>query len=72
MPFTGRGSGKKWSLNTCLDMGNASVRDGLVYNGTVLPTTAPESGHFAALLIWPETNFHWIRMVRKYGDKKYF
>jgi hypothetical protein len=47
-------------------MGNASVRDGLVYNGTVLPTTAPESGHFAALLIWPETNFHWIRMVRKY------
>jgi len=61
-PQPGRGSGKKWTLNTCQDMGNASVRDGLVYNGTVLPKAPPEKGHFAALLIWPETNFHWIRM----------
>ncbi|CAF2983555.1 unnamed protein product [Rotaria sp. Silwood2] len=58
----GRGSGKKWSFNTCVDMGNASVRDGLIYNGTKLPKTPPEKGHFAALLIWPDTNFHWIRM----------
>lgn len=50
-------------MNTCLDMGNASVRDGLIYNGTALPKVAPEQGHFAALLIWPDTNFHWIRMV---------
>lgn len=50
-------------MNTCADMGNASIRDGLVYNGTKLPTTPPEYGHFAALLIWPDTNFHWIRMV---------
>jgi len=61
-PQPGRGSGKKWVLNTCIDMGNSSVRDGLVYNGTKVPTTAPQKGHFAALLIWPETNFHWIRM----------
>ncbi|CAF1285823.1 unnamed protein product [Adineta steineri] len=61
-PQPGRGSGKKWSLNTCEDMGNASIRDGLVYNGTTLPTGKPEKGHFVALLIWPETNFHWIRM----------
>ena len=62
--IVGRGSGKKWTLNTCQDMGNASIRDGLVYNGTVLPKAPPEKGHFVALLIWPETNFHWIRMVR--------
>ncbi|CAF3631497.1 unnamed protein product [Rotaria sordida] len=61
-PQPGRGSGKIWSSNTCVDMGNASVRDGLVYNGTKLPKTPPENGHFAALLIWPDTNFHWIRM----------
>ncbi|UJR34143.1 hypothetical protein I4U23_021550 [Adineta vaga] len=61
-PQPGRGSGKKWSFNTCADMGNASIRDGLVYNGTKLPTVAPEQGHFVALLIWPQTNFHWIRM----------
>ncbi|CAF0772597.1 unnamed protein product [Rotaria sordida] len=61
-PQPGRGSGKIWSFNTCVDMGNASVRDGLVYNGTKLPKKPPENGHFAALLIWPDTNFHWIRM----------
>jgi hypothetical protein len=61
-PQPGRGSGKKWTLNTCIDMGNASVRDGLIYNGTKLPKNPPEQGHFAALLIWPDTNFHWIRM----------
>ncbi|CAF3130608.1 unnamed protein product [Rotaria socialis] len=61
-PQPGRGSGRKWSLNTCLDMGNASVRDGLIYNGTQLPQIPPSVGHFAALLIWPDTNFHWIRM----------
>jgi len=60
-PQPGRGSGKKWSLNTCTDMGNASVRDGLVYNGTVLPIGQPAEGHYATLLIWPDTNFHWIR-----------
>ncbi|CAF0990440.1 unnamed protein product [Rotaria sp. Silwood1] len=61
-PQPGRGSGKKWSFNTCVDMGNASVRDGLVYNGTKLPKIPPENGHFVAMLIWPDTNFHWIRM----------
>jgi len=65
----GRGSGKKWSFNTCTDMGNSSVRDGLVYNGTVLPTGPPAQGHFAALLIWPDTNFHWIRMVEETKKK---
>jgi len=70
-PQPGRGSGKKWSLNTCLDMGNASVRDGLVFSGTVLPKVPPEQGHFAALLIWPQTNFHWIRMdVNGYWSHK--
>jgi hypothetical protein len=61
-PQPGRGSGQKWSFNTCDDMGKSSVRDGLIYNGTVLPIAPPTTGHFAALLIWPQTNFHWIRM----------
>lgn len=57
----GRGSGQKWQFNTCEDMRAASIRDGLVWNGTTLPTKQPEVGHFVALLIWPDTNFHWIR-----------
>jgi len=57
----GRGSGQKWSQNTCDDMRAAATRDGLVWNGTTLPKSQPPVGHFAALLIWPETNFHWIR-----------
>jgi len=57
----GRGSGQKWSQNTCADMKAAATRDGLVWNGTALPPKQPPAGHFAALLIWPGTNFHWIR-----------
>jgi len=57
----GRGSGQKWSQNTCQDMRDAATRDGLVWNGTTLPSKQPPVGHFAALLIWPGTNFHWIR-----------
>lgn len=57
----GRGSGQKWTENTCKDMQASATRDGLVWNGTVLPTSQPPIGHYAALLIWPGTNFHWIR-----------
>lgn len=57
----GRGSGQKWTLNTCDNMRAASARDGLVWNGTTLPSEQPPVGHFVALLIWPDTNFHWIR-----------
>jgi len=57
----GRGSGQKWSQNTCTDMRAAATRDGLVWNGTALPPKQPPVGHIAALLIWPGTNFHWIR-----------
>jgi len=57
----GRGSGKKWTENTCDNMRDAATRDGLLWNGTTLPSSQPALGHFAALLIWPDTNFHWIR-----------
>lgn len=57
----GRGSGQQWKFNTCDDMKAAAIRDGLVWNGTTLPKQQPPVGHFAALLIWPNTNFHWIR-----------
>jgi len=57
----GRGSGQKWSQNTCDDMKAAAIRDGLFWNGTTLPVGEPNRGHYVALLIWPDTNFHWIR-----------
>ena len=60
----GRGSGQKWTENTCDDMKRAAVADGLTWMGTELPTYAsgPDEGHFVALYIWPDTNFHWARM----------
>jgi hypothetical protein len=57
----GRGSGKEWTQNTCENMRDAAIRDGLAWFGTTLPTSQPPLGHYAALLIWPGTNFHWIR-----------
>jgi len=61
----GRGSGQKWKANTCDDMRAAAERDGLKWAGTTLPTSEPSDGHYAALLIWPDTNFHWIRFDSK-------
>jgi len=57
----GRGSGHKWTVNTCDDMTRAAESDGLKFYGTDLPTKQPDKGHFVALFIWPDTNFHWIR-----------
>jgi len=57
----GRGSGQKWSYNTCDDIKASAIRDKLVWTGTTLPTRNPPTGHYVAMLIWPNTNFHWIR-----------
>jgi len=57
----GRGSGQKWSFNTCDDIRASATRDGLTWMGTTLPTKQAPVGHYLALLIWPNTNFHWIR-----------
>eukprot|EP00658_Telonema_sp_P-2_P021237 TRINITY_DN18447_c0_g2_i1.p2 TRINITY_DN18447_c0_g2~~TRINITY_DN18447_c0_g2_i1.p2 ORF type:complete len:140 (-),score=20.17 TRINITY_DN18447_c0_g2_i1:216-635(-) len=57
----GQGSGQKWAANTCEDVKQAATRDGLEWHGTSLPSGEGPSGHYVALLIWPDTNFHWIR-----------
>eukprot|EP01084_Bolivina_argentea_P155345 270716_1 len=63
-PQPGRGSGQKWSFNTCPDMINAAERDGLTYIGMDIADlhVGPTNGHYVALYIWPNTNFHWARM----------
>lgn len=64
----GRGSGvcppntRPCVPNTCDDIKKAAVSDGLVWVGTTLPKTLPAEGHYVSLHIWPETNFHWLRM----------
>jgi hypothetical protein len=58
----GVGTGDKWKNNTCDSVGKAAQRDGLIFAGQTLPTVQPAIGHFVALLIWPNRNFHWIRM----------
>jgi hypothetical protein len=64
----GRGSGvcaedaRPCVANTCEDVKNAAISDGLQWVGTDLPTTLPETGHYVSLHIWPDSNFHWLRM----------
>lgn len=64
----GRGSGvcppgkRPCVPNDCEDVKNAAISDGLTWVGTDLPTELPEKGHYVSLHIWPNSNFHWIRM----------
>jgi len=63
----GRGSGvcaetaRPCVPNTCEDVKNGAISDGLQWVGTDLPTTLPEKGHYVSLHIWPDSNFHWLR-----------
>jgi len=64
----GRGTGVCCSTcrpcveNTCEAVKNAAISDGLQWIGTELPSTLPEKGHYVSLHIWPDSNFHWLRM----------
>lgn len=58
----GDGTHKKWQQNTCSDVRRASESDGLVWVGTEYPKDAPPVGHYVALLIWKDYNFHWVRL----------
>jgi len=58
----GRGTGHKWVSDNCSSVTAGAKSDGLVWAGTTLPTAEPTRGHYVAMLIWPQTNFHWIRM----------
>lgn len=64
----GRGSGvcshhtRPCIPNNCADVARAAVNDSLVWVGTELPTTLPKRGHYVSLHIWPDSNFHWLRM----------
>ncbi|KAJ4458021.1 putative Insoluble matrix shell protein 1 [Paratrimastix pyriformis] len=60
-PQPGRGSGKKWDHNTCVDIRASAERDGLKWAGTTLPVDDLPVGHYVSLHIWPNTNFHWVR-----------
>ena len=64
----GRGSGvctrtaRPCVKNTCDAVRRGAESDGLVWAGTELPTSLPEEGHYVSLHIWPNANFHWLRM----------
>jgi hypothetical protein len=48
---------------TCESVRKGALSDGLIYNGTIFPNGHPKVGHFVALLIWPNEDYHWIRKV---------
>jgi hypothetical protein len=41
----GRGSGQKWSVDTCADINASAIRDGLEWVGTEMPAAPPAVGH---------------------------
>ena len=59
----GRYSGKAPSPITCESARNACLRDGLIYKGKIFPNDQPKIGHYLALFIWPNVDYHWIRKV---------
>jgi len=58
----GRGTQHKWKQNTCEEVKIAAVYDGLKWVGTEVPHGHADKGHYVTLLIWPNTNFHWVRL----------
>jgi hypothetical protein len=64
----GRGSGvcrktaRPCVPNTCDAVRKAAESDGLVWHGNALPDALPAAGHYVSLHIWPQSNFHWLRM----------
>ncbi len=44
----GRGSGQKWSFDTCADINASAIRDGLQWVGTEMPDSPPSVGHHMA------------------------
>ncbi|CAF1377537.1 unnamed protein product, partial [Didymodactylos carnosus] len=49
-----RGSGQTWENLSCDELGSAAENDGLL-------NVANGFGHYVALLIWPDNDFHWVR-----------
>ncbi|MBN1656621.1 MAG: hypothetical protein JXA30_22810 [Deltaproteobacteria bacterium] len=59
----GRGSGSMFGSLVCDDVRAAAERDGLQwYSATDNPAMTPIEGHFVALVIWPEEDYHWYRL----------
>lgn len=56
----GRGSGSMYTAIDCGSVGTAAQSDGQVKVASASST--PAQGHFAALVIWPGTDFHWYRL----------
>jgi len=57
-PQPGRGTGQQYTQLTCDNVGAASVRDGLANAANFTTNTA---GWYVALVIWPNTDYHWYR-----------
>jgi hypothetical protein len=59
----GRGSGQESTTLTGREVAAAAVRDGLEgLAASDAPQMTPVEGHFAALVIWPGTDYHWYRL----------
>jgi hypothetical protein len=57
-----RGTDHKWEDNTSEDVKRAAISDGFEWVGNKYPADGLEKAHYVALLIWPDNNFHWVRL----------
>ncbi len=55
----GRGSGRMYAAISCSEVGSGASRDGLITLAN--PSSTPAEGHYAALVVGPNWDFHWYR-----------
>lgn len=56
----GKGGGQMYSFVQCGEVSLAAQRDGQMVVSS--PSGSPGNGHFIALVIWPEEDYHWYRL----------
>lgn len=60
----GRAAGSMYTALTCAAVQPASVRDALLAGRASKTIQCPKEGHLVALVIWPNSDFHWYRLGR--------
>jgi hypothetical protein len=56
----GRGSGQKWSFDTCADINASATRDGLQWVGTEMPSQPPAVGHH---VVRPHRSIQYVYVI---------
>jgi hypothetical protein len=63
--FAQPGNSKGLTISmSCKSVAQAAIQDGLKWRGNNYPYARPKRGHYVALVIWKQNDFHWLRLDR--------